>query len=53
MRWGSDALHGKLFVDEGGDMTHLEQAKPQPDRRPLSSATRTGRVAFRRFPLLD
>ncbi len=29
----SAALHGKLFVDEGDDMTHLEQAKPHPDLR--------------------
>ena len=29
----SAALHGKLFVDEGDDMTWLEQAKPRPDRR--------------------
>ncbi len=29
----SAALHGKLFVDEGDDMTHLEQLKPRPDGR--------------------
>lgn len=29
----SAALHGKLFVDEGDDMTHLEQLKPSPDSR--------------------
>ena len=29
----SAALHGKLFVDEGDDMTHLEQAKKHPDHR--------------------
>ena len=29
----SAALHGKLFIDEGDDMTHLEQAKPHPDHR--------------------
>jgi len=29
----SAALHGKLYIDEGDDMTHLEQAKARPDRR--------------------
>ena len=29
----SAALHGKLFVDEGDDMTFLEQLKPNPDFR--------------------
>ena len=29
----STALHGKLFVDEGDDQTHLERLKPKPDRR--------------------
>lgn len=29
----SAALHGKLFVDEGDDMTHLEQLKKSPDGR--------------------
>ena len=29
----SAALHGKLFIDEGDDMTHLEQSKPCPDYR--------------------
>ncbi|MGN0853773.1 MAG: hypothetical protein ACI4Q3_10425 [Kiritimatiellia bacterium] len=29
----SAALHGKLFIDEGDDMTHLEQAKSRPDSR--------------------
>lgn len=29
----SAALHGKLFIDEGDDMTHLEQMKPHPDGR--------------------
>ncbi len=29
----SAALHGKLFVDESDDMTHLEQLKPHPDGR--------------------
>ena len=29
----SAALHGKLFFDEGDDMTHLEMAKANPDRR--------------------
>ena len=29
----SAALHGKLFVDEGDDMSHLERLKPRPDRR--------------------
>ena len=29
----SAALHGKLFVDEGDDMPHLEMLKPNPDRR--------------------
>lgn len=29
----SAALHGKLFIDEGDDMTHLEQLKPRPDSR--------------------
>ncbi|MDO4573874.1 MAG: hypothetical protein Q4D98_01520 [Planctomycetia bacterium] len=29
----SAALHGKLFVDEGDDMTHLERQKPHPDSR--------------------
>ena len=29
----SAALHGKLFVDESDDMTHLEQLKPYPDGR--------------------
>ncbi len=29
----SAALHGKLFVDEGDDMTHLEQRKKYPDAR--------------------
>jgi hypothetical protein len=29
----SAALHGKLFIDEGDDMTHLEMAKPHPDGR--------------------
>jgi len=29
----SAALHGKLFIDEGDDMTHLEQLKPNPDYR--------------------
>ena len=29
----SAALHGKFFLDEGDDMTHLEQAKATPDKR--------------------
>ena len=29
----SAALHGKLFIDEGDDMTHLEKRKKRPDRR--------------------
>lgn len=29
----SAALHGKFFFDEGDDMTHLEMAKKNPDRR--------------------
>ena len=29
----SAALHGKLFVDEGDDMPHLEMLKPKPDHR--------------------
>ena len=29
----SAARHGKLFVDEGDDMTFLEQLKPKPDGR--------------------
>ena len=29
----SAALHGKFFIDEGDDMTHLEQLKPHPDSR--------------------
>lgn len=29
----SAALHGKLFLDEGDDMTHLELAKEHPDGR--------------------
>lgn len=29
----SAALHGKLFVDEGDDMTHLEFLKPRHDAR--------------------
>ena len=29
----SAARHGKLFIDEGDDMTHLEQLKPSPDQR--------------------
>ena len=29
----SAALHGKLFVDEGDDQTHLERLKPKPDHR--------------------
>ena len=29
----SAALHGKLFVDEGDDMTHLEFLKPRHDSR--------------------
>lgn len=29
----SIALHGKSFIDEGDDMTHLEALKPSPDRR--------------------
>lgn len=29
----SAALHGKLFIDEGDDMTHLEQRKSRPDHR--------------------
>ena len=30
---GSAALHGKLFIDEGDDQTHLERRKKRPDRR--------------------
>ena len=29
----SAALHGKFFIDEGDDMTHLEKRKKRPDRR--------------------
>ena len=29
----SAALHGKFFIDEGDDMTHLEMSKPRPDSR--------------------
>ena len=29
----SAALHGKFFIDEGDDMTHLEKRKKHPDRR--------------------
>ena len=29
----SAALHGKFFIDEGDDMTHLEMLKKRPDRR--------------------
>ena len=29
----SAALHGKLFIDESDDRTHLELAKPHPDAR--------------------
>lgn len=29
----SAALHGKFFIDEGDDMTHLEQLKKRPDGR--------------------
>lgn len=29
----SAALHGKLFFDEGDDMTHLEMRKKHPDQR--------------------
>lgn len=29
----SAALHGRLFIDEGDDMTHLERLKPHPDSR--------------------
>ncbi|MDO5580607.1 MAG: hypothetical protein Q4G69_05695 [Planctomycetia bacterium] len=31
--FSSAALHGKLFVDEGDDQTHLEMLKPRPDHR--------------------
>ncbi len=30
---GSTALHGKLFIDEGDDQTHLERLKKRPHRR--------------------
>lgn len=30
---GSAALHGKLFIDEGDDQTHLERRKQKPDHR--------------------
>lgn len=29
----STALHGKLFIDEGDDQTHLERLKKRPDSR--------------------
>ncbi len=29
----SAALHGKLFIDEGDDQTHLERQKKKPDHR--------------------
>ena len=29
----SAALHGKFFIDEGDDMTHLEKRKKHPDHR--------------------
>ena len=29
----STALHGKLFIDEGDDQTHLERRKKKPDHR--------------------
>ncbi len=31
--FSSAARHGKLFVDEGDDQTHLEMLKKKPDRR--------------------
>ena len=35
----SAALHGKLFIDEGDDMTHLELRKAHPDHRCVAHNT--------------
>jgi len=46
----SAALHGKLFMDEGDDMTHLEQAKSHPDGRcAATNAFESVNLLYREF----
>jgi len=48
--FSSAALHGKLFMDEGDDMTHLEQLKPKPDRRcSATNAFESVNLLYREF----
>lgn len=46
----SAALHGKLFIDEGDDMTHLEQSKPHPDPRcSVTNMFESRNILYREF----
>ncbi len=50
----STALHGKLFIDESDDRTHLETLKPKGERAPYpgyfaTNSTESVHVLFREF----
>ena len=46
----SAALHGKFFLDEGDDMTHLEQLKKNPDGRcSATNAFESVNLLYREF----
>jgi hypothetical protein len=46
----STALHGKLFIDEGDDQTHLERLKPHPDWRAFAKTPEhTKALLYREF----